>query len=88
MFILFAYSFFTKEMSSRFILRLHLTFSSILKFIDFIFECFIILLNFIVKNNVFFKFIFVIDKKRMLNYVRKCHSFFAINNENSFEEIL
>ena len=60
MFIFFADCLFSEKMSSWLIFRFHLRVSSILKFINLIFEILLVLFKFIIEHNVFLELIFII----------------------------
>ncbi len=41
-----------------------------------------------IERCILFELIFIFNKQRMFDYVRKSHSLFAVNNKNTFEKVL
>jgi len=85
----FADSFLLQEMSSRLVFRLHFTIVyTILKFLGLIFNEFFIVLDLFVEDHILLEFVFVFEKKRVFDYIRKSHSFFAVHYENALKKVL
>lgn len=79
--------FLLQKMRSWFILRLHLAIHVVLLSHVLIFFIFFIILQFLVKDNIILKFVFVLFKKRVFHDVRESHAFLAIHHKDAFEKI-
>ena len=84
----FTYSFFLQKIASRLIFSLHFTLKSILSsMLSLVFYIFLLLLKFIVKVSIPFKFLCISDKKWVFDHTGKGESFFPIHNKDLFKKI-
>jgi len=80
-------SFFLEKMGTSVVLWLHLA-AFYLKLLGLIFLILFVFLILVVKNDIVFEVVFILEEQRMFDYAGKSHSFFAVYHENSFEKIL
>ena len=79
--------FLLQKMRPWFIFWLHLAIHAVLLSSDLIFFILFIVLQFLVKDDIILKFVFVLFKKRVFHDVRESHAFLAVHHKDAFEKI-